>query len=375
MSKTKGETGDERFVRRRFDALSDITTTTSSGQILKWIENIPGVELPRPEPAPLISPRDKFVKFELEDPNQERGPAGTVPEFKQESIGVTLGTHQYAETFQNGIECYGGEGVLSVHHPYIREIGGFSLAQIAVVNLGSKLSCKHPTPSEEMQTVEAGWQKWYTRYGDNEPHLFVFYTTNGYSKQGDNQGGYNCDVKGWVQSSDKVYPGAYLTHAELADDQQHVIQIRYQLDNDKWWLWCNGHWVGYYPANLFKRAGPGSQANLTGLDSKADCIAFYGEVAPEKKEDTITMGRNMPLLTREQWNKAAYMRNLSYLAGTKDGMKSYKGKKHRERTDKPFDSVTHFDGGDEWSSYLRYGGQRGWLSVALSRLVQYLKRI
>lgn len=41
-----------------------------------------------------------------------------------------------------------------------------------------------------MQTVEAGWIVYPDRFGgDYNPHLFTYYTTNGYGKEGDNIGG------------------------------------------------------------------------------------------------------------------------------------------------------------------------------------------
>src|ERR1051325_1723088 len=46
-----------------------------------------------------------------------------------------------------------------------------------------------------LQTVEAGWQEFQDLTGDWVPHLFVYYTTNGYSSDGDNQGGYRSEQR------------------------------------------------------------------------------------------------------------------------------------------------------------------------------------
>ena len=59
--------------------------------------------------------------------------------------------------------------------------------------------------------MEAGWQEFQDLTGDWVPHLFTYYTTNGYSDDGDNKGGYNRDVDGWVQYDDTIFPGTTFT--------------------------------------------------------------------------------------------------------------------------------------------------------------------
>ncbi len=268
-----------------------------------------------------------------------------------------LGLHQYAETLQE-VKCYGGEGYLSVHHPFVRRQAWFSLGQITLANCGSKrehvsahAAAKSKSASQHMQTVEAGWQKWKTHYGDWQPHLFVYYTTNGYNNDGDNQGGYNQDVNGWVQVSKTIYPGVALTSAKKPEDVKHVIHLKYKLHENRWWLACNGEWVGYYPARLFHLRNPAS------LESNADHVAFYGEVATE-----VGPGRSGTQLgigdsTGDPWRLAAYMRNLRYQSHKGGRMRRYKGKRVSEPSDKPFELITHFDGEKKWGSYFRYGGR------------------
>ena len=105
--------------------------------------------------------------------------------------------------------------------PSIRtvRIPDFSLMQIALVN----------TDTGRMQTIEAGWQERKDSYGDWFPHLFLFYTTNGYTDEGDNEGGYNQDVDGWVQYDGSVHPGAISSPNSTRGGDQYVMQIKYQL--------------------------------------------------------------------------------------------------------------------------------------------------
>ncbi|HQZ66409.1 MAG TPA: neprosin family prolyl endopeptidase, partial [Planctomycetaceae bacterium] len=216
------------------------TTRTPSGQILDWIDirsqNSKG-NIATPPPVPKINGAyfrgraAKMARFELQE-NGKHGPEGTVPvlradvkklrfnktlqdylskhgqrvvvhsidghTFEQPEIG---GPHDYAATAQ-AVTCLGGEGFISLFDPYTAHSDEFSLAQIGISAISKS----------GKQTVEAGWQEYRDINGDWVPHLFIFYTTNGYSAQGDNKGGYNQRVKGWVQFSNAVFPGAISNH-------------------------------------------------------------------------------------------------------------------------------------------------------------------
>ena len=132
----------------------------------------------------------------------------------------------------------------------------------------------------------------------------VFYTTNGYAKKGDDLGGYNRDVRGWVQVSRTIFPGTAIQPNSVSGGTQFALFIKYQRWAGNWWLKVGNEWVGYYPARLF--------TNL-GLRNSADSIQFYGEVAdarlPAGKTRT-DMGSGRWADTR--WPNAAYAHNLRY---------------------------------------------------------------
>src|SRR5262249_61553072 len=119
------------------------------------------------------------------------------------------------------------------------------------------------------QTVEAGHQEYKDRYGDWVPHLFIYYTTNGYTSSGDNIGGYNQDVDGWVQYSPYIYPEALSSPLSSSGGTQYIMNLKWQLWAGNWWLRVNGRWIGYYPASLFATFG---------LRNEAEKTAWYGEV-------------------------------------------------------------------------------------------------
>jgi hypothetical protein len=364
--------------QRRLSRLKVIKTTkTPAGQILDWIERDsqqPEARIanPPPDPLPLFYAhgklKDKPVKFELENKEVRRGPPGTIPILrkdlrklkfslslndylskhghktysmilnKRHSIEVPGdGAHDYAYTAQY-ITCYGGEGYFSAYDPYLQWPNEFSLLQIAVVRGtgGGK------------QTIEAGWQEYRNLYGDWVPHLFIFYTTNGYSSNGDNVGGYNQDVDGWIQYSDLVYPGAISSPNSVRGGSQYVMQIKYQLYQGNWWLCCNGRWIGYYPASLF---------NISGLRSQADKVAFYGEIVDSSDHVGLThtdMGSGY--WPEYRWPWAAYMRSLQYQSGSGGSMSQYNADTVFASDSDLYDLEGHMNSGSTWGSYFWLGG-------------------
>lgn len=130
------------------------------------------------------------------------------------------------------------------------------------------------------QTAEAGWQVFQALNGDTGSHLFTYYTVNGYSSSGNNVGGYDQDVSGWVQYDSSVFPGTVFSPYSTLGGSQTVIGIQYQLFQGNWWLAVNGTFIGYYPASLY--AINGSTNNTLG--DHANYIGWWGEVYDDQTE-------------------------------------------------------------------------------------------
>lgn len=351
------------------------TTKTESGQIIDWIdmkEQVPSGKIATPPALPKFDKSnakedEKIATFELEMKGVEKGPEGTVPvlrknledyhynqslhnylsKYQKESRTLLFndgheiqvpgdGAHDYASTSQ-AVTCYGGEFSCSAFDPYVEHTNEFSLLQVALVR-GS---------GNSRQTIEAGWQEYKDLYGDWVPHLFIFYTTNNYTSSGDNKGGYNRDVDGWVQYSSSIYPGATFTPYSIRGGAQYYMQFKYQLYKGNWWLAVNNQWIGYYPASLF---------STTGLRSKADKIDFYGEIVDAASHAGLTktdMGSGYWPEYRWQW--AAYLRNLKYQSATGGTMKDYNGTSYVSDIGQ-YDLETHMNSGSSWGSYFWLGG-------------------
>ena len=356
---------------RRLDIIK--TTRTPSGQTLDWIKKesqLPTGQIadPPPEIDQLVHARgrlkDQLAKFELEQSKVDRGPEGTVPILRKDlknlratkslsdhlskhghktysmqinendSIEVPGdGAHDYSYTAQF-VTCYGGEGYFSAYDPYTQWSDEFSLLQILM--------------RRSNQTVESGWQNYRDLYGDWVPHLFLYYTTNGYSANGDNIGGYNQDVDGWIQYSSSVYPGAVSSPNSVRGGAQYVIFIKYQLYQGNWWLNCNNNWIGYYPASLFSSEG---------LNLQAGKIAFYGEIVDSSVQTGLThtdMGSGY--WPEYRWPWSAYMRSLRYQSNTNGTMSQYNADTVFTSDPNLYDLENHMNSGTTWNSYFWLGG-------------------
>ncbi|MBS1517057.1 MAG: neprosin family prolyl endopeptidase [Bacteroidetes bacterium] len=351
------------------------TTRTPGGQILDWIDinsQVRNGKIASPPPLEMIKApagrmKDTLSVFELEKKGIAKGPEGTVPvlrkdvrkinyskslksylsKYERETRSVFKGNehvievpgdgaHDYANTYQY-VTCYGGEFACSAFDPYTQYSNEFSLLQIALVR-GS---------GNSRQTLEAGWQAYKDLYGDWQPHLFVYYTTNNYTSSGDNKGGYNRDVDGWVQYSSSIYPGATFTPYSVRGGSQRFMQFKYQLYQGNWWLKVNNQWIGYYPASLY---------STSGLRSKADKIAFYGEIVDSANHAGLTrtdMGSGY--WPEYRWKWAAYMRNLKYQSSTGGSMSNYNGTSNASDPGQ-YDLETHMNSGSTWGSYMWLGG-------------------
>src|SRR5262249_20159533 len=86
-----------------------------------------------------------------------------------------------------------------------------------------------------VQSGEAGCAVDRSLNGDNAPHFFTYFTTNDYSQDGDNLGGYNTTHKGWVQVSRGAHPGGSLAPASHIGGNVWTAEIRFMLYHNNWW--------------------------------------------------------------------------------------------------------------------------------------------
>lgn len=375
------------YLTRQRAQLDIVTTTvTDSGQVIDWIRpesQIASGNLASPPPQP-ERPHMPDVEHdnvipsvgELVRQQHARGPAGTVPvvrrdidevinammppEHLQDFLSKSGNTqnpanvnsipnpgdsaHIYAHTSQY-IDNLGADGLINVWNPYVQPVseeiaywGEFSLGQVAVVNENGT--------ADEKETIEAGWQDFPAFYGDNYPHLFIYYTTNGYTEKGDNLGGYNRDVKGWVQYSRTTFPGMRLTSTSTYDGTQAELRIIVKYYYGNWWLYANNEWIGYYPGSLFRSDG---------LRSEANKVSWYGEVVDADDGYATYTDMGSGSHAAAGFRKAAYMRNLKYFEVNRGLARDYKGTPFVSDSQCYSLSTWHVSG-SSWGSYHFWGG-------------------
>jgi hypothetical protein len=362
----------DRYARR--DVV--VRTQTPGGLALDWIPiesqtksrklAEPPEEDRRLEPGKGDRPAE-LVEFELERDGAEHGPKGTVPLLRTpiDRITSTVGlndwlakgprskrvapadspypyalpatdVHKHVYATQS-VTCYGTAGNINAWDPYTEWSDEFSLGQLWLIR-GS---------GNGMQTLEVGHQEYRDLYGDWVPHLFLFYTTNNYTKQGDNLGGYNTDVDGWVQYASTIHPGALSSPLSQFGGTQFIMALKVQLWQGNWWVRVNGTWIGYYPASLY---------NANGLKSRADRLDWGGEVVDSGDHAGTTatdMGNgHWPY---EGWQRCAYMNNLRHQSTTTGGMADYDGSCASEAP-ACYGIDCHMRSGTNWGSYFWWGG-------------------
>ncbi|KAI9835784.1 MAG: hypothetical protein M1837_003668 [Sclerophora amabilis] len=366
-----------KYFKERTDKLQIIKTTkTRSGKKIDWVPMESQGHLATPPPEPSQPQMSTPLQFELDEEGVEKGPEGTVPIPRKDLDAISFNrpleaylsktrgsrrgmshllgpeadstpapqdtsAHRYGSS-QQAVTCYGGQGNLSYWDPSLEAAGDFSLLQIGMINANSQ---------QHVQTVEAGWQVYQELHGDYAPHLFTYYTTNGYSQQGNNLGGYDTDVGGWVQYDSTIFPGTTFSPTSIIGGTQSALPIKYQLFQGNWWLSCTGRWIGYYPAALFTPGGS--------LGDHADHIGFWGEVfdsdeVPGRTKTDMGSGR----FPSEGWTNAAYLSNLKYQAdAAATNLPNYDGSAGLVQEDTDMYRIEpHFQDTGEWGSYAWVGG-------------------
>ena len=366
------------------------TTTTLKGHVLDWVpleSQVASGRIASPPPMSAMPVRVAdphqpihAAGFELEAPNAERGPAGTVPLLRADParLSSTLNVQNFTRKrggllvnrsrrnlqptdpnpagyfhqtdSQNGT-FYGWDGFINVWDPSINTPGGngtdHSIMQVWMQNYDKP----------QLQSIEGGWTVDQSLNGDTQPHIFIFYTTNGYTQEANNLGGYNTQFSGWVQYSSTIYPGAALAPVSVWGGQQYDISMKFQLYKEptngelNWWIAVQGQWMGYYPASLFN-GGLGNHAEWFGVGGEV-----YSSLGnPEQTADQMGSGWK----AAAGWTKAAFMRNLRTQSDMNGTMANNSGSAEGDAAvaggADPYTLQLDMNSGSSWGSYFYVGG-------------------
>jgi hypothetical protein len=337
------------YFQERGTQRSVVTTThTKSGQTIDWIRpesQIPegqklavaptatgGVRTPPGNKTKIDvytkapSTNDRVAKTEVQLDPEARGPAGTVPvvRFDVETYLKTVqdlpenpadvfkkppppspdSNNRYYGVWQRFDTFFGTSGRINIWDTAGPVSGETSIAQTAVIR------------GNPMQAIEAGKIESDSLNGDDRPHFFTFYRTNG-GATGDWVGGYNTLQKGWIQVSSSVSPGMSLTNWDsTVDGNQYSLDLEVRLWNGNWWVRAAGEWAGYYPAcnggGAFLPCSNATLFSAAGIRDKADRLDWYGEVFDSSAPRATTTDMGSGRFASEGWAKSAYFRNITF---------------------------------------------------------------
>ena len=348
---------------------------------------------PPPSYVPIRSAETQWkpepVTLELDDAAAERGPDGTVPRvipalsqltrfmaqrnFSTKRGGLFVSQDRRrlikqpadpdpANYFHNSVSqfgtFYGWDGFLNVWDPAINIPGGGNGEDHSILQVWLQNS------EMVLQSLEGGLTTDHYLNGDNLPHIFTYYTTNGYSKDGDNVGGYNTMYKGWIQYSSPsttgrtIFPGIAITAISAIGGTQFDLAMKFQLYKQpengafNWWVSVDGVWMGYYPAELFSQGQLGSSVTWIGAGGEV----YSGLKNPEATLDEMGSG----FQAAAGWAQAAYLRNLrnqSDIDGTMvDSDGSAAGDVAVPGGADPYTISLDMESGGDWGSFLFVGG-------------------
>ncbi|KUJ19689.1 DUF239-domain-containing protein, partial [Mollisia scopiformis] len=331
--------------------------TTTNTTTIDWvpIESQGNIATP-PAPKSVYAGNASKLVSELQLPGAQLGPPGTVPipqvstsyldntaskglpelrSSKSKSKRQYSGNHWYSTSDQN-VANIGGSAIFSLFKAFVNNNGDFSLLQTAVTKSGTNGG----------QTLEAGWINYPNQV--SEPHLFTYYTTDGYSSEGDDIGGWNQDYAGWVQYDSEIFPGTVFTPNSVDGGDQYEMEIQYLLYEGNWWLWVLDRWIGYYPATLFSN-------NISGvtLATGSDVIFYYGEIYQSEGPLTTTdMGSGEFAETGS--GHSAYIHNMVYTDTSGNSQDYTAGFGDSDST--RYDHQNVVSSGTSWGSYVYLGG-------------------
>ncbi|KAL1191403.1 Protein neprosin [Cardamine amara subsp. amara] len=201
--------------------------------------------------------------------------------------------HEHACVYVDYGEFHGSKSRISIWKPEVLMTSEFSLAQTWVVNGDWDTG---------LNSLESGWQILKSLYGDNNPRLFAYWTSDSYQKMGC----YNLDCPGFVQVSRDIALGAVLISISTYNGDQYDFQLTIEKEQETglWWLKFETHLIGYWPSIIVPK-----------LANSARKIAWGGEIVH------YPIGQGTHTLTQmgsghfaeEGFKKAAYFNNIQYI--------------------------------------------------------------
>jgi hypothetical protein len=377
----------ERWLEQRQSSLQVTrTTTTPGGHVLDWvpIQSQTAAAIAEPPPAVVPAARADGTRADLPRPTTpprfdtgEAGPPGHVPILrpdltrirslddlsKKGSLRVNKNRPNRTSADPNpagyfhasssqSTTIYGTEAWLNLWDPAVDIPSSpgddHSISQLWLQNY----------QETQTQSIEGGLTVDNGLNGDGANHLFTYYTTNGYTQDGNNLGGYNRLYSGWVQVDPSIFPGIAMNGTSEQGGSQLEIGVKYQLWQGNWWFGFNTDetgpwtWLGYYPGSLFG----------SGIADEVQWVGWGGEVYsalanPCATTDQMGSGRQ----AADGWTYACYQRLIQNQTDLNGTLADFDGTGEVDVAASGCDTNeytinTFMNSGGSWGSYQYFGG-------------------
>ncbi|PAN42852.1 hypothetical protein PAHAL_8G192300 [Panicum hallii] len=246
---------------------------------------------------------------------------------------ATIG-HQHAVASAQEDKYYGTNATINLWQPMAERANDFSLAQLWIT--GGAYN------SNDLNTIEAGWQVSQKMYGDNNTRLFIYWTSDGYNKKGC----YNLKCPGFIQINNQIAIGGSISPVSIYGGSQYDINIFIRKDpkNGNWWLQVDSYVLGYWPSSIFSY-----------LADSASNITWGGEVYTHDAGQTSTqMGSGH--FPEEGLGRAAYIKNIQVIDSS-NNIKSPNGVHLIAKQPNCYNVQS--SNNSDWGTYIYYGGAGG----------------
>ncbi|PUZ44567.1 hypothetical protein GQ55_8G114000 [Panicum hallii var. hallii] len=248
------------------------------------------------------------------------------------SSDVTSG-HQHAVASSSLDKYYGTKITTNLWKPTTETAQDFSLTQLWII-AGSY-------GNNDLNTIEAGWQVYPAMYGDANPRLFIYWTSDAYQKTGC----YNLFCSGFVQTNEQIAIGGSLSPQSVYGGSQYEFDILIWKDptGGNWWLQVGSTIVGYWPSSIFSY-----------LASSASYVQWGGEVysPPNAGQTSTQMGSGH--FPSEWYGKASYIRNIQ-VVDSSSYLRLPNGLGLIHQWPNCY-NVQNGTSSNEWGTYIFYGG-------------------
>jgi hypothetical protein len=295
------------------------TTQTYVGDIVDWIDpaTVPGSDAVPPPPVKVTFPDGvEPMLTEIEAYPELRGPEGSIamirPTFtayvrgdtaavdlddfitRYQVLGQPAGQFRLYGGYSQAVANRGGVGTYNAWATGSIEARSFSLLELNSFCLGSN-------PATDLEFVGIVMSRDQANFGNSTLRLQVEFATAGGST-GNNIGGWNGLVSGFVAAAGAYAPGFALTPLSTAGGTQYDRRFELQLFNGNWWINDQGTWIGYYPGTLF---------NL--INTSACLISWYGEVFDPSPTDWTANDMGSGQFASGAFGQSGYIRLPFYI--------------------------------------------------------------